>query len=131
MALRIEILEGEAPLTIKDATHLDEVLGQAAEEARKRGMLGVVRLEAENRNVLTMVVGSDETVLGFDEYDDQNLRCYASRGLSDAEEPIMTCYLAMHHHTEFLRRNVIPLSDGAKAAGQFLESGALPSCINW
>ena len=78
MALRIEIRQGEAPLTVKDAAQLDEALGQATEEARKLGMLGAVLIEAENGNVLTMVVGGDETVLGFDDYDDQNLRCYTS-----------------------------------------------------
>jgi Immunity protein Imm1 len=131
MALRIEILQGEAPLIVKDAAQLDEALGQAAEEAQKRGMLGAVLIEAENRNVLTMVVGGDETVLGFDDYDDHNLRCYASRGASNGDEPIMTCYLAMHHHTEFPRKNVIPLPDGVKAVREFLDSGGLPTCINW
>jgi hypothetical protein len=131
MALKIEIRQGEAPLTVKDATQLDEALGQAAEEARRRGMLGAVLIEADNGNVLTMVVGGAETVLGFDDHDEQNLRCYASRGASDAHEPIMTCYLAMHHHTEFSRKNVIPLSDGVKAVRQFLDSGGLPACISW
>jgi hypothetical protein len=93
MALRIEIRQGEAPLTVRDATQLDEALEQAAAEARKRGILGAVLIEADNRNVLTMVVGGDETVLGFDDHDDQNLRCYASRGASDAHEPIMTATL--------------------------------------
>lgn len=65
MALRIEIRQGEAPLTVKDAAQLDEALGQATEEARKLGMLGAVLIEAENGNVLTMVVGGDETVLGL------------------------------------------------------------------
>ena len=131
MALRIEVLEGEAPLIVRDAAQLDEALGQAAEEARKRGMLGAVLIEAENGNVLTMVVGGDDTVLGFDDYNDQNVRRYASRGASDGVEPIMTCYLAMHHHTEFPRKNVIPLPDGVKAVRQFLDSGGLPTCINW
>jgi len=131
MALRIEIRQGESPLTVGDATQLDEALAQAAEEARKRGMFGAVRMEAENGNVLIMVVGGDETVLSFDDYNDHDLRCYASRGASDADKPIMTCYLAMHHHTEFPRKNVIPLSDGAKAVRQFLDSGGLPTCISW
>jgi len=36
-------------------------------------------LKSDNRNVITMVVAGEKTVLGFDEYDDQSLRCYASR----------------------------------------------------
>ncbi len=131
MALRIQIREGETPLTVRDATQLDEALGHAAEEARKLGTLGAVLIEAENGKVLTMVVGGDETVLGFDDYDGQNLRCYASRGASDADEPMVTCYLTMHHHTEFPRKNVISQFDGVKAVRQFLDSGALPTCINW
>jgi hypothetical protein len=46
-----------------------------------------VLIEAGNGNVITMVVGADETVLGFDDHDHQDVRCYASRGLSDADEP--------------------------------------------
>ena len=67
MALRIEIRKGDGPLTVKNGEQLDEALGQAAEEARKRGILGAVLIEPENGNVLTMVVGGDETVLGFDD----------------------------------------------------------------
>ncbi len=131
MALKIEIRQGEAPLTVRDATQLDQALAQAAEEARKRGMLGAVRIEAGNGNVLIMVLGGDETVLSFDYFSDHDLRCYASRGASDEDEPVITCYLAMHHHTEFLRKNVIPLSDGVKAVRQFLDSDGLPTCISW
>ena len=83
--------------------------------------MGTVRIEADKGKVLTMVVGSDETVLGFEEYDDQNLRRYASRGASDADEPIMTCYLARQHHTEFPGKNVILFCDGVKAVRQFLD----------
>lgn len=32
-------------------------------------MLGAVLIEAENGSVLTMLVGGDETVLDFDDYD--------------------------------------------------------------
>ena len=37
-----------------------------AEEARRRGVLGAVILEADNGNIITMVIGGEETVLGFD-----------------------------------------------------------------
>jgi Immunity protein Imm1 len=130
MTLRIKIREDAAPLTVEDATQLDEALGQAAEEARKRGMLGAVLIEASNGNVITMVVGGDETVLGFD-YGDQNPRYYASRGASDADEPTMTCYLTMQHHTEFPRKYVIPVADGVKAVREFIHSAELPASIKW
>lgn len=130
MVLRIKIREGETPLTAKDATQLDEALGQAAEEARKRGILGAVLIEGANGNTITMVVGGDETVLGFD-YGQPNPCYYASRGASDADAPTMTCYFTMQHHTEFSRKYVIPVGDGVKAVHQFLDSGDLPTCIKW
>jgi len=130
MALRIKIREGEAPVTVKDAAQLDEVLAQATEEARRRGILGAVLIEADKGNVLTMVVGGDETVLGFD-YGEPNPRYYASRGASDAGAPIVTCYLTMQHHTEFPRKYVIPVADGVKAVREFLDSDDLPNCIKW
>jgi hypothetical protein len=82
-ALRIKIREDAAPLTVEDGTQLGEVLGQAAEEARRRRLLGAVLIEAANGNVITMVVGGDETVLGFD-YHNQNPSYFARRGPSDA-----------------------------------------------
>ena len=130
MVLRIQIRQGEAPLTVKDAAQADEALGHATEEARRRGILGAVRIEADNGTTITMVVGGNETVLGFD-YGEPNPRHYASRGTSDADAPMMTCYLTMQHHTEFPRKYVIPVADGVKAVHQFLDSGDLPPCIKW
>ncbi len=129
MALIVRVREREATLTVKDSTQLDEALGQAAEEARKRGILGAVQIEAGNGNIITMVVGGQETVLGFDSGDLNSY--YASKGPSDAVEPLMTCYFMMCHHTEFPRKYVIPVADGVRAVHQFLDSGDLPTCINW
>jgi hypothetical protein len=111
MTLRITIREGEAPLIVRDTPQLDKALGQAAEVARKRGMLGAMLIEADNGNVMTMVVGGDQTVLGFD-YGEPNPRHYASRGASDADAPTMICYFRMQHHTEFPRKYVIPVANG-------------------
>jgi Immunity protein Imm1 len=130
MALRIKIREGEAPVTVKDAARLDEVLAQVTEDPRRRGILGAVLIEADNGNVVTMVVGGDETILGFD-YGEPNPRYYASRGASDADAPTVTCYLTMQHHTEFPRKYVIPVADGVRAVRQFLHSADLPTCIKW
>jgi len=115
---------------VKDVTQLDEVLQAASEEARARKMLGAILMETDNGNVLTMVVGGEETVLAFD-YGHRNPPYYASRGASDEVDPLMTCYLTFQHHTEFPRKYVIPLADGVKAVRQFLDSGDLPTCINW
>lgn len=117
-------------MTVEDSVQLDQALREADEEARKRGMLGAVQLKAANGNVITMVVGGYETVLGFD-YGHLDLRYYASRGLSDSEEPLLTCYLMFQHHTEFPRKYVIPTADGVNAVRQFLDSGELPTCVKW
>jgi hypothetical protein len=55
-----------------------------------------------------MVVGGDETVLGFD-YRHRNPPYYSSRGPSNGEEPILSCQLTFQHHTEFPRKYVIPI----------------------
>lgn len=93
-------------------------------------MLGAVLIEADNGNVITMVVGGDETVLGFD-HGHQNPPYYASRGVSNANEPMMACHLMFQHHTVFPRKYVVPMVDGVEAVRQFLDSGDLPTCINW
>ena len=54
MPVRVKIHEDKAPLTVKDVTELDEVLRAASEEARVRGMLGAISIEADNGNVMTM-----------------------------------------------------------------------------
>ena len=64
--------------------------------------------KAANGNVITMVVGGDETVLGFD-YGHRNPPYYSSRGPSNGEEPILSCQLTFQHHTEFPRKYVIPI----------------------
>jgi len=130
MALRIRIRDDAEPLTVEDVNQLEKVLDAEAEEARRRGVLGAVLLEAANGNVVMMVVGGDETVLGFD-YGHHNPPYYSSRGASNADEPMLTCFLTFQHHTEFPRKYVIPVTDGVKAVRQFLDSGDLPTCINW
>jgi hypothetical protein len=92
MQLRITIREEESPVTIQNAVQLNEVLRSASEQARTRKMLGAILLEADNGNVMTMVVGGEETVLGFD-YDGPDGLNYASKGPCKDDEPIMTCFL--------------------------------------
>jgi len=130
MALQIRIRDDAAPLTVEDGSQLEKVLNAETEEARRRGVLGAVLLEAVNGNVITMVVGGEETVLSFD-YGHHNPPYYSSRGPSNADEPMLTCFLTFQHHTEFPRKYVIPVTDGVKAVRQFLDSGDLPTCINW
>ena len=77
-----------------------------------------------------MVVGGDETVLGFTS-GSGSPPYYASRGESDGVEPVMTCYLHSAHHTEFPRHAVIDREAGLAAAVDFFEHGELPRCIQW
>jgi hypothetical protein len=130
MALQVRIREDAGPLKVEDDHQLDEVLRTATEEARRHGTLGAILIEAANGNVITMVVGGDETALGFD-YGHHAPPYYASRGPSNENDPILTCQLTFQHHTEFPRKHVIPLADGVKAVRQFLHSSDLPACINW
>jgi hypothetical protein len=109
---------------------LDAVLTRAAAEARSRGLLNLVFLEAENGDFLGLVVGGEETVLCFD-FGHGDPPYYASRGASSNIEPLLTCYLSLEHHTEFPRKNVIPAAEGRLAAHEFLKAGALPQCIEW
>ena len=115
---------------IRDATHLDEVLRTASEEARVTKKLNGVTIESDNGNRLLVVVGSNESVLVFN-YGGEDPPYYASKGASDNHEPLMTCYIAFQHHTEFSRKHVIPFVDGVRAVHEFLATDDLPRCINW
>jgi hypothetical protein len=130
MILQVKVREGEVPVTVTDVSELDRVLQAASEEARAHKMMGAILIEAESGNVITMVVGGEETVLSFDS-EHLNPPYYASRGKSDCDEPKLTCYTQFHHHSEFSRKYVIPLEDGVRAVRQFLYSGDLPTCIKW
>jgi len=111
-------------------SHLDDVLYAASEEARKSKTLNGLVIEADNGNTLLIVVRSEETVLVFN-YGGPDPPCYTSKGTSDDDDPILTCYITFQHHTEFPRKNVISFADGVKAVHQFLDSDDLPACINW
>ena len=130
MILQVTVREGKAPVTVSDASELDRVLQAASEEARAHKMMGAVLIKAESGNVITMVVGGEETVLSFDS-GHLNPPYYASRGTSDCDEPKLTCFAQFQHHSEFSRKYVIPLEDGLRAVRQFLCSGDLPTCIKW
>ena len=107
MPLRITIHDAVEPTMVANRNQLEAALEAASEEARAKGLLSAVILEGENGNSITMVVGGEETVLGFD-YGHLDPPYYASKGESDQNEPLLTCFLTFEHHTKFPRRNVIP-----------------------
>lgn len=87
-------------------------------------------IKSENSNEVGIVVGSEETVLTFG-YAHRNPPYYVSKGTVDEDDAIMTCYVTFNHHTEFPRRYVISFAEGLKAVREFIESGGLPTCIEW
>jgi hypothetical protein len=130
LSLRITSHEDGPSVAIRDATHLDEVLKTASEEARTRDKLNGVIIESNEGNRLLLVVGGEETVLVFN-YSGEDPPYYASKGASNKDEPLMTCFITFQHHTEFSRQHVIPFTEGVRAVHEFLATDDLPRCINW
>jgi hypothetical protein len=128
--LSIQILEGVAPTVVADLVELQHVLEEADVKARNVSRPNIIDLTASNGDTLSMVVGGDETVLGFTS-GNGSPPYYASRGESDVVEPVMTCYLHSVHHTEFPRHAVISREAGLMATIDFLELGGLPRCVRW
>ncbi len=130
MRVRITVHENEPPIDTPDLASVDRVIASASEESNARGLLNILLLEADNGNWLSLVVGSDETVLSFN-YGHQLPPYYASKGKDAREEPVMTAYVSLQHHTEFPRKWVIPMHEAMPAAHEFCETGELPSSIEW
>ena len=82
-------------------------------------MLNILALYATNGDNLFLVVGGDETVVGFN-YGHAGPPYYVSKGIASNNEPPLTAFLGLVHHTEFSRRSVIPSSEGRRAAMEFL-----------
>jgi hypothetical protein len=61
----ITILNNGPPIAVDDDLQVKRVLRDAAAEARTRGKLGAILIEAANKNSMTMVVGSSNTILSF------------------------------------------------------------------
>lgn len=117
-------------MPVQTPVQLASVLTAAADEARSHALLNVIFLEADNGDTLIMVVGGEETVLGFD-YGHLNPPYFASRGSDDGVHPVLTAYVSLQHHTEFPRKCVIAIDQGLLAAQEFLQTGARPECITW
>ncbi|MBW1673859.1 MAG: hypothetical protein JRJ45_09490 [Deltaproteobacteria bacterium] len=130
MKIKIAVHENESPIEVTDITRLNEVIYSASEEARAEGLLSIIFLEAENGNNLSLVVGGNETVLGFN-YGHKDPPYYASKGKEENEDPVLTAFVALHHHTEFPRNWVIPMKEGILALHEFFKTGELPGCIEW
>lgn len=124
-------IKDQAPERIVSTVEaLDATLDEASAEARATGLLGVVFLRALSRDCLSLVVGGDETVVSFN-YGHGDSPYFASIGASSTDEPVLTAYVGLVHHTEFSRRWVVPSPMGRQAAHEFLSTGERPTSIRW
>jgi hypothetical protein len=130
MEVSVTIHEHAEPILVGSVAELDKVLQSAADEAHARGMLNVIFIASKDENTVSMVVGSQETVLGFT-HGHNEPPYYASRGPIPDDHPVLTCFAGFTHHTEFPRRSVIPLELGIRAIHEFAESGVLPTSVAW
>jgi len=130
LRMRIVIHESESPHQVHTLADLDKAIGSATAEACLKGLLSIVELKAENGNTMNIVLGGNETVLTF-RYGHGDPPYYASKGIAAEDEPIMTAFMFLLHHTEFPRHCVIPLSPGLSALREFFQSGTLPTFIQW
>lgn len=128
--LRALVYEGQSLRPLRSVAELNELLREAAAEAKAAGRLNIITLYGPNDDHLCLVVGSDETVMGFT-HGHGNPPYYASEGVVDDDSPVLTAYVGLEHHTEFLRRWVVPMALGALAAAEFLTTGRRPVSVRW
>lgn len=128
--LRIAVEAGEPDVRVSSGDELHQTLAYAASQAKSAGRLNIIILAAPNNDWLALVVGGEETVLGFN-YGHGNPPYYSSEGEALSDEPVFTAFVGLEHHTEFSRKAVVPMSVGTKAAFEFLETGHRPSGVRW
>lgn len=128
--LRALVYQDEPLRTLTSVEALNDLLREAAAEAKAAGRLNIITLYGPNDDELCLVVGSDETVMGFT-HGHGNPPYYASEGAVDDDDPVLTAYVGLEHHTEFLRRWVVPMALGELAAAEFLTTGRRPASVRW
>jgi Immunity protein Imm1 len=128
--MRLEVHDNCPAISAGTESEVDAILASAAEEARAVGRLNLITMVAENGNSLSLVVGGKESVLGFTA-SSRKPPYYGSKGIEMAEEPVLTAYLGLKHHSEFPRYRVIPFAMAIAAAHDFLATGLLPKGISW
>ena len=124
------VYEDEPLRPLRSVEELKELLREAAAEAKAVERLNIITLAAPNGDHLYFVVGSDETVMGFT-HGHLDPPYYASEGAIDSDDPVLTAYVGLVHHTEFPRRWVVPMALGEAAVAEFLTTGQRPASIRW
>jgi hypothetical protein len=79
---------------LRSVAELEQTLADAASRAQAAQMLNVVFLHAANGDQLSLVVGGDETVLGYN-LGHGNPPYYASAGEATADEPVLIAYAGL------------------------------------
>jgi hypothetical protein len=130
MQLRILIQQSGPTHTVASELELKRALQDAALQANSVGQLNIIFLYGPNEHHLSLVVGGDETVVGFN-YGHGDPPYYASEGVVEGEGPVLTAYVSLEHHTEFPRRLVVPMELGRAAALEFLATGERPTVVKW
>lgn len=130
MNITVTVSEHCAPQIVTTESELTAVLEAATSEARRKHVLNVIFLMAENGNTLNLAVGGDETALGFVQ-GNGDPPYFVSRGVATTQEPVLTCFQSLEHHTEYPRDWVVPISVGREAAFEFLTTSQLPECVEW
>jgi Immunity protein Imm1 len=128
--LLVTLLANEAPTSVGVSADLESVFAKGEQLARRLSRLGIITLQSETGDTLHLVVGGAETALGFTK-GDGTPPYFASRGSEVAQEPVLTGFLHFAHHTELPRHSVVSSALGRRAAHEFLETRALPKCIQW
>src|SRR5258708_19911695 len=111
MHVLVIIDQDREPIDVTTAAELEHAVHFASEEARVRGMLNVIYIEAPNGDALSLVVGSDETVLGFTS-GHGDPPCYESRGPVSDDGPFLPAPVSLIHHTDFPPPSLIPIHMG-------------------
>jgi hypothetical protein len=130
MKITVAIYEGDPDIETSTIEELDAIIHQAAAEAANAERPNIIFLRGENGNYVSLVVGTDETVLGFN-YSHNEPPYFVSKGLSEVDEPLMTAYVNLEHATHFSRCWVIPFVDGLRGIHEFVATNEQPECIEW
>ena len=130
VTLIVSIKSGHPGVEVTRVEDLDALIDESGAEARRLGRLNVITMAAPNGDGLSLVVGGDETVVAFS-YGHGDPPYYASAGASQEDHPVLTAFLGLEHHTEFPRREVLPISAGRQAAREFMLTGRRPASVQW
>jgi hypothetical protein len=128
--LRASLKDGADDQSVRTPAELESTMALADDQARSAGILTGIKLRARNGDELLVLVGGDDTVLGFN-YGHGDPPYLASLGLAESDQPVLTAYIGQSHHTEFSRRHVVPMEVGRVAALEFLRTGARPTSVRW